>query len=136
MSADLGRLCPIRYRYGAQAIAKTKLVDAEILYVIGGLYENLPALDTVEAMAQAENAAVTICFNDDFNWFNVDDHAFNEINRRILKHHAIAIIPSPHPTCYGLQTRGRMLTRCPYILTRQHGSNNFYEIGAKTPMLT
>lgn len=89
MSTEPGRACPLRYRYGAQAIAQAEAVEAEILYVVGGLYGNVAALDTIEAMAHAENAAVTICFNGDFNWFNVDDHAFEEINRRVLTHHAI-----------------------------------------------
>ena len=89
MSQDLGRSCPLRYRYGAQAIARASLVDAEILYVVGGLYGNVLALDAIDAMAHAEQAPVTLCFNGDFNWFNVDDAGFDEVNRRVFKHHAI-----------------------------------------------
>lgn len=89
MSQDLGRSCPLRYRYGAQAIARASLVDADVLYVVGGLYGNVLALDAIEAMAQAEQAPVTLCFNGDFNWFNVDDAGFEDINCRVLKHHAM-----------------------------------------------
>ncbi|TRZ92505.1 MAG: hypothetical protein D4R84_12205 [Rhodocyclaceae bacterium] len=81
-----GRVCQTRYRYGASAIANAPERSAQTLYVIGGLYGNLPALDAVEAMAAAEPGPVTLCFNGDFNWFNVDDAGFREINQRVLRH--------------------------------------------------
>lgn len=79
-----GRVCPAHYRYGAAALAAAAERKAQILYVIGGLYGNLPALDAVEAMAAAEDGPVTLCFNGDFNWFNVDPVRFAAINRRVL----------------------------------------------------
>ena len=85
-----GRVCPLRYRYGAGAIARATERSAETLYVIGGLYGNLQALDAIEALARAEPGPVTLCFNGDFNWFNVDDAGFRAINERVLRHHAIA----------------------------------------------
>lgn len=87
--AEPGRVCPLRYRYGASAIARAEPRVAQTLYVIGGLYGNVPALDAIEQMAAAESAAPTLCFNGDFNWFNIDDHQFTEINRRVLAHDAI-----------------------------------------------
>jgi hypothetical protein len=84
-----GRVCPLRYRYGPTAIAWAPEYPAETLYVIGGLYGNLPALDAIEAMARAEPNRVTLCFNGDFNWFNVDDAGFRAINERVLRHDAI-----------------------------------------------
>jgi hypothetical protein len=84
-----GRSCPIRYRYGAQALAQAPTRMTHTLYVVGGLYGNLPALDAIEAMAAQESGPVTICFNGDFNWFNVDDPSFEAINRRVLRHDAI-----------------------------------------------
>ena len=81
-----GRMCPLRYHYGAAAIAAAPEHVAETLYVIGGLYGNLPALDVIEAMAAAEPGPVTLCFNGDFNWFNIDDAGFRDINRRVLRH--------------------------------------------------
>jgi hypothetical protein len=88
MTDAAGRVCPLRYRYGAESIAARPLHPAETLYVIGGLYGNLPALDRIEAMAAAEDGPVTLVFNGDFNWFNVDHADFAEINRRVQAHTA------------------------------------------------
>ncbi|MEO6974380.1 MAG: hypothetical protein ABI144_00725 [Gallionella sp.] len=85
---DPGRICPLRYRYGAAAIATAPVRQVETLYVVGGLYGNLPALDVVESMAAAEQHPVTLCFNGDFNWFNVDNEGFRAVNQRVLQHHA------------------------------------------------
>ena len=85
-----GRVCPVRYHYGPRAIANAPERLAETLYVIGGLYGNLQALATVEAMARVEPGPVTLCFNGDFNWFNVDDTSFRAINEYVLRHDAIA----------------------------------------------
>lgn len=88
MSAP-GRSCPLAYRYGPAALAKCPPQVVETLYVVGGLYGNLPALETVQAMVAQEPGPVTLCFNGDFNWFNVDDAGFVEINHAVLKHDAI-----------------------------------------------
>jgi hypothetical protein len=84
-----GRVCPLRYRYGPGAIASAPEQPAETLYLIGGLYGNPHALAAVEAMARAEPEPVTLCFNGDFNWFNVDDAGFRAINECVLRHDAI-----------------------------------------------
>lgn len=89
MHGEPGRICPIRYRYGPAAIARAPEREADALYVIGGLYGNLPALEAVEAMAAAESGPVTLCFNGDFNWFNVDEAGFRAVNERVLRHDAI-----------------------------------------------
>lgn len=88
MTEAAGRVCPLRYRHGAESIAARPVRAAETLYVIGGLYGNLPALDCIEAMAAAEDGPVTLVFNGDFNWFNVDHAHFAEINRRVQTHTA------------------------------------------------
>lgn len=84
-----GRVCPLRYRYGAAAIARAPEREVPALYVIGGLYGNRPALDAIEALAGAEGTPPTLCFNGDFNWFNVSEQAFAEVNQRVLAHDAI-----------------------------------------------
>ncbi len=84
-----GRVCPVRYRYGPATIAEAPERLANTLYVVGGLYGNPQALATIEAMARTESEPATICFNGDFNWFNVDDPGFRSINERVLRHDAI-----------------------------------------------
>ncbi|HAO32762.1 MAG TPA: hypothetical protein PLP22_11625 [Candidatus Competibacter sp.] len=88
MSEAPGRVCPLRYRYGAAALAHVPERRAETLYVIGGLYGNRPALDAAEALAAVETGSVTLCFNGDFHWFDVGAATFDEINRRVLRHEA------------------------------------------------
>jgi len=83
-----GRTCPLRYRHGADAIARAVPRRVQTLYVIGGLYGNAPALDAVERMAAEEYVPASLCFNGDFNWFDVADDEFSEINRRVLGHDA------------------------------------------------
>ncbi|MCB1952929.1 MAG: hypothetical protein H6944_04500 [Zoogloeaceae bacterium] len=87
--SEAGRVCPLRYRYGAAALATAPERVAETLYVVGGLYGNTAALDTLLAMVSAEPGPVTVCFNGDFNWFNVDDAGFDQINTAVARHDAI-----------------------------------------------
>jgi hypothetical protein len=92
MSDLPGRTCPIRYQYGAQALQLAPTRQAEVLYVIGGLYGNIFALDAIQAMMAEEagtGAKLTACFNGDFNWFNVADEDFLAINQVVTKHDAI-----------------------------------------------
>lgn len=88
-----GRICPLRYRYGPGAIARAKARSAHTLYVVGGLYGNVHALDAIEGMARMETQEgaprPTLCFNGDFNWFNVADRDFTEISLRVLDNDAI-----------------------------------------------
>jgi len=87
--SDAGRSCPLRYRYGAAALARAPETPVDTLYVIGGLYGNLPALTAVLALAARERDPVRLCFNGDFNWFNVDDAGFRALNTAVLAHDAI-----------------------------------------------
>lgn len=88
MNLIAGRSCPLAYRYGAAALATAPTRAVETLYVVGGLYGNRFALDRIQALADAEPAPVTICFNGDFNWFNVDDEGFRAVNQAVLRHQA------------------------------------------------
>ncbi|MBI5898484.1 MAG: hypothetical protein HZB40_04605 [Rhodocyclales bacterium] len=83
-----GRSCPLRYRHGANALAAAPEQTSDTLYVVGGLYGNLPALHALQQLVAREAAAPTLCFNGDFNWFNVDDAGFAAINRAVLAHDA------------------------------------------------
>ncbi len=83
-----GRSCPLSYRYGPGALADAPEQAAETLYVIGGLYGNRPALAALRQLAAREAGPVRLCFNGDFNWFNVDDAGFVTINEFVLDHDA------------------------------------------------
>lgn len=82
-----GRSCPLHYRYAPQVFARAPDFAADTLYVVGGLYGNVPALESVLELAAREQA--TLLFNGDFNWFNIDDAAFRIVNREVLRHHAL-----------------------------------------------
>ncbi|WP_394672178.1 hypothetical protein [Limnobacter sp.] len=89
MNDSAGRSCPIRYQYGAAKIAQAPLIACDVLYVVGGVYGNAHALDTIEQLAAHETGEVRICFNGDFNWFNKSPEDFVHINQRVLKHDCI-----------------------------------------------
>ncbi len=87
-----GRGCPLSYRYSPSDFNRAPQAAAETLYVIGGLYGNVEALDTILVMKQLEERqghAITLFFNGDFNWFNVDSDSFAAINETVMKHGAI-----------------------------------------------
>lgn len=89
MNDNAGRSCPIRYQYGPAKIAQRLPTQCDVLYVVGGLYGNAFALDTIENLAVQETGEVRICFNGDFNWFNKSPEDFAHINQRVLQHDCI-----------------------------------------------
>jgi hypothetical protein len=84
-----GRLCPADYHYHPSVFARPAEIAADVLYVVGGLYGNLAALDAVERLAQAERTPITIVFNGDFHWFDAEPAWFAEIDRRVSRHTAL-----------------------------------------------
>jgi hypothetical protein len=84
-----GRSCPLSYRYSPAVFSRPAELQAETLYVAGGLYGNVPALDAIDALVNDEPVAPTLVFNGDFNWFNTDNKSFETINRRVLDHRAL-----------------------------------------------
>ena len=88
-TALAGRLCPADYRYAPSVLDRPPDLTAEVLYVVGGLYGNLAALDAVERLAAAERAPVTIVLNGDFHWFDAEPRWFAEIDRRGAGHIAL-----------------------------------------------
>ena len=92
MQREPGRSCPLRYRYSPAAFRRAPDLRAETLYVIGGLYGNVEALHEILAMKAREERDgldVRLLFNGDFNWFDIDDQSFHEINNTVLEHAAI-----------------------------------------------
>ena len=84
-----GRGCPLHYRYAPADLARAVALETTCLYVVGGLYGNVLALEAILELAAHEPAPPAIVFNGDFNWFNVDHSAFAAINSRVLTHTAL-----------------------------------------------
>jgi hypothetical protein len=86
---EAGRMCPRDYRYAPAVLNRAPDLRAETLYVVGGLYGNLAALDAIEAMATAERAPVSIVLNGDFHWFDAATDWFAAVERRCSPYAAL-----------------------------------------------
>jgi hypothetical protein len=84
-----GRICPRDYTYSPIVFARAADFSAETLYVVGGLYGNLAALEAIEELAAAEHAPPQIVFNGDFHWFDAEPGWFTQIERGVAPHHAL-----------------------------------------------
>jgi hypothetical protein len=84
-----GRFCPPSYRYSPASLARPPEIYADTLYVVGGLYGNVPALDVVERLAATESGVTRVVFNGDFHWFDADPSTYAEIDRRVTTHIAL-----------------------------------------------
>ena len=84
-----GRTCPVSYRYSPADFHRDPEIVAQTIYVIGGLYGNLEALDAVHALAAREPGPVTLVFNGDFHWFDVSPPEFARVTREVLEDWAI-----------------------------------------------
>jgi len=84
-----GRICPRDYAYAPSLFARVADFTADTLYVIGGLYGNLAALEAIEKLAAAERASPVIVFNGDFHWFDAEPGWFAAIERGVTPHRAL-----------------------------------------------
>jgi hypothetical protein len=93
VSGPPGRTCPLRYRYAPASFRSLPPLRVETAYVVGGLYGNLEALREVLAMKRREEdrtgRPVTLVYNGDFNWFDIEPEDFVEINETVLSSPAI-----------------------------------------------
>jgi hypothetical protein len=78
-------MCPPDYCYRPSVFDRAPDITAEVLYVVGGLYGNLAALDVVEDLAARESAPVRIVFNGDFHWFDAEPGWFDAVDRRVAR---------------------------------------------------
>jgi hypothetical protein len=83
-----GRNCPLAYRYPPASMNRNPEIEADALYIVGGLYGNVEALETVREMAAAEREAA-LAFNGDFHWFDIARADFVAVNATVLGRHAI-----------------------------------------------
>lgn len=86
---EAGRSCPLHYRYQPEALDRPPALVADTLYVVGGLYGNLEALQALSALLAREPAGAGLVFNGDFHWFDVDPGDFALVNRQVLTHAAL-----------------------------------------------
>jgi len=89
MPANLGagRICPLRYRYSPEVFDQAPRLRVRTAYVIGGLYGNREALDTILSMARRERCAdLALIFNGDFHWLDARSEDFVQINETVLRH--------------------------------------------------
>ncbi|MFM8900795.1 MAG: hypothetical protein ACKOF9_12730 [Burkholderiales bacterium] len=82
-----GRFCPLHYRYSATTFAQAVPLEADVLYVVGGLYGNIEAWRTVAALFEQEPAACRhLVLNGDFHWFDVEPELFVQIEAATAPH--------------------------------------------------
>jgi hypothetical protein len=87
-----GRTCPLHYQYGPSVFNTAPaqaLSELEVLYVVGGLYGNEPALHQVLRLFERERGRKQLVFNGDFHWFDVEPKTFARIQREVLAHTAL-----------------------------------------------
>jgi calcineurin-like phosphoesterase family protein len=84
-----GRVCPTAYRYSPKTFDREAEIVADTVYVVGGLYGNVEALEALRALAAREHGPVTLVFNGDFHWFDVAPGEFARLNREVLEHWAL-----------------------------------------------
>ncbi len=84
-----GRSCPLEYRYSPRVFDRPPEIVADTLYVVGGLYGNIEALEAVRQMAAREPGPVTLVFNGDFHWFDIAAADFAQVTRDVLAHFAL-----------------------------------------------
>ena len=79
--------CSPAYVTNAQDLADTAQdTDCDVLYVVGGLYGNVAALDALEegiARERRHGLHIEVCCNGDFNFFNASSEAWARINQGV-----------------------------------------------------
>ncbi len=84
-----GRACPTSYRYAPRVFDRAPDLAADTLYVAGGLYGNVEAMQALLALVAQERHAATLVFNGDFHWFDVDPSDFRRISEGVERHRTI-----------------------------------------------
>ena len=74
---EKGRNCSLEYILQKDWAKKSKKLEEEVIYIVGGLYGNRYALEIINKMTHDENAKVV--FNGDMHWFDVEKEDFLKI---------------------------------------------------------
>lgn len=86
-AAPAGRSCPLHYRYDTHQLNAPPAddwADLDVLYVVGGLYGNEPALEQIMRLYARESGRKRMVFNGDFHWFDADAAWFDRIQTQVL----------------------------------------------------
>jgi hypothetical protein len=83
-----GRSCPTDYQLSDDVFWAEPQLECPVLYVAGGVYGNLWALDSMERLAASEPGAALV-LNGDTHWFDVDAGTFTQIERRAVLYHPL-----------------------------------------------
>ena len=79
--------CSPAYVTNAQDLAEASQdTDCDVLYVVGGLYGNVKALEALEEGMERERRhglRIEVCFNGDFNFFNATSKTWARINQGV-----------------------------------------------------
>ena len=79
--------CSPAYVTHAQDLADASQdTECDVLYVVGGLYGNVAALDALEEGIERERRQglhIEVCFNGDFNFFNATPETWARINQGV-----------------------------------------------------
>jgi hypothetical protein len=84
-----GRACPTSYRYGAMAFREKPDLEADSLWVAGGLYGNPFALEVLLELYEREPGTKALVFNGDFHWFDVDRAEFQKVQTTVERFAAL-----------------------------------------------
>ena len=74
---EKGRNCSLEYILRKDWTKKSKKLEEEVIYIVGGLYGNRYALEIINKMAHDENAKIV--FNGDMHWFDIEKEDFLKI---------------------------------------------------------
>jgi len=88
-----GRVCPLSYRHGAEALHTATRVDADPAWIVGGLYGNVDALAALQARVDADRGqglSPRIIFNGDYHWFDANPDDFDRIESGVADHITLA----------------------------------------------
>lgn len=83
---DAGRVCPVDYRISEELFDGEPEYSADTLYVVGGLYGNLFALDALDELVSAEEGNVLVVLNGDIHWFDKTAQHFLRVEQRVRKY--------------------------------------------------
>ena len=89
MPGVAGRTCPADYRYGAAALARPAELRVESVWIAGGLYGNVFALEALLESFDAERGSKALVFNGDFHWFDIAPRDFATIDAAVMRHRGL-----------------------------------------------